>query len=207
MNGSDQPFWTRVDSNKKMVAPTKPQTNPGVCWKWSMAGPVTCASNKNEEPSTCSPTKKPTVAIIETRPCVISASRKRCKSPPLMPLQKPRMSKPSGNGAHAPSKPAAVASLMSAYCLDLSKTPDPDARTVGYNVLLLLCLVPVVEEIKMSLSVKIFSFFLSHTSAENSPPTRHSKEEKREKEREAQYFFSFVFFFFFFFSIVSEDRE
>jgi hypothetical protein len=69
------------------------------------------------------------------------------------------MSKPSGNGAHAPSKPAAVASLMSAYCLDLSKTPDPDARTVGYNVLLLLCLVPVVEEIKMSLSVKIFSFF------------------------------------------------
>ena len=100
------------------------------------------------------------------------------------------MSKPSGNGAHAPSKPAAVASLMSAYCLDLSKTPDPDARTVGYNVLLLLCLVPVVEEIKMSLSVKIFPFFLSHTSAENSPPTRHSKEEKREKEREAQYFFS-----------------
>mmetsp|Transcript_6875 Transcript_6875/g.20564 ORF Transcript_6875/g.20564 Transcript_6875/m.20564 type:complete len:210 (+) Transcript_6875:186-815(+) len=120
VNGSDQPFWTRVDSNKKMVAPTKPQTNPGVCWKWLMAGPVTCASNKNEDPSTCSPTKKPTVAIMATRPCVISASLYRCKSPPLMPLQKPRMSRPSGNGAHAPSRPAAVASLMSAYLRDLS---------------------------------------------------------------------------------------
>ena len=62
VNGSDQPFWTRVDSNKK-VAPTKPQTNPGVCWKWLMAGPVTCIK-QNEDPSTCSPTKKPTVAIV-----------------------------------------------------------------------------------------------------------------------------------------------
>jgi len=58
---------------------------------------------------------------------------------------------------------------MSAYCLDLSKTPDPDARTVGCNVLLLLllCFWWWFEEIKMSLSVKFFFFFFEPHVAEN----------------------------------------
>merc|ERR1719440_1004377 len=66
--------WTRLASTVKTKAPRRPQKRPGPCWKWLMAGPVTLASKRKEEPSTCSPTRKPSEASMAMRPWVILMS-------------------------------------------------------------------------------------------------------------------------------------
>eukprot|EP00982_Pelagococcus_subviridis_P001317 10508-Pelagococcus_subviridis.AAC.6 len=63
-----------------MSAPRPSQNGSGTCWKWFTAGPVTCASKRKEDPSTDSPTTKPTVASIASLPCVISTSAYLCAS-------------------------------------------------------------------------------------------------------------------------------
>ena len=116
MKGSCHAICTREASATKMAAPISPQAIPGTCWKWSMAGPVICASKRNEDPSTCSPTRNPSAASIATRPCVISTSAYRCASVCLMSLKKPNRSTPSGKGGHPRTRPAFTALARELNC-------------------------------------------------------------------------------------------
>ena len=58
-----------------MAMVNKAQKTGGTCDKCVMAGPEMEASKRKDEPSTASPTRKPTVASMATRPWVSSASR------------------------------------------------------------------------------------------------------------------------------------
>mmetsp|Transcript_7962 Transcript_7962/g.9087 ORF Transcript_7962/g.9087 Transcript_7962/m.9087 type:complete len:169 (-) Transcript_7962:8-514(-) len=73
-----------------------------------MAGPEIDASNKNELPSTCSPTKKPTAASMATRPCVSSASRYLLRVFSSAFSANPKGSK-NPTGSKAPTKSSAKA--------------------------------------------------------------------------------------------------
>ena len=115
LKGSCHAICTRVVSTKKMSAPSPIQNGRGTCWKWLMAGPVTWASKRKEEPSTCSPTMKPTEASIARRPWVISTSAYLCASAWSMLLKKPKRSMPSSKGALPWRRPASTAAPMFAY--------------------------------------------------------------------------------------------
>mmetsp|Transcript_4156 Transcript_4156/g.7555 ORF Transcript_4156/g.7555 Transcript_4156/m.7555 type:complete len:209 (+) Transcript_4156:269-895(+) len=76
-SGSTHPTVARFCSAAPMAMVSANQNPTGTWDKWVMAGPDTWASKRKEDPSTASPTRKPTAASMATRPWVSSASRYR----------------------------------------------------------------------------------------------------------------------------------
>merc|ERR1712157_108203 len=65
--GSTNAVSALLCSKPAIVTRSIIQKAVGTCFKWVIAGPDTCASKRNELPSTFSPTKNPITASIDTR--------------------------------------------------------------------------------------------------------------------------------------------